>query len=69
MFKASYIGNIMGARNHQPCKQYGVMHQVNPRFKPGGRKKLCDGLEAHDATLLFHQIDRFYRKKKAVFYE
>ena len=42
------------------------MHQVNPQFRPGGRKKLRDGLEAHDATLLFHQTDWFYRKKKAV---
>ncbi len=41
------------------------MHQVNPRFKPGGRKKLCDGLVAQDATLLFLQVSRFYRLKKA----
>ena len=41
------------------------MHQVNPRFKPGGRKKLCDGLVAQDTTLLFLQVSRFYRLKKA----
>lgn len=56
----------LSARNHQPCEQCGVMHQVNPQFKPGGRKNLNDGLEAHGATLLFHQTDGFYRKEKAV---
>ena len=56
----------VSARNHQSCEKCGVMHQVNPQFKPGGRKKLRDGLAAHDATLLFNQTDGFYRKKKAV---
>jgi len=42
------------------------MHQVNPRLKPGGRKKLRYGLVAQHEILLFHQLDWFYRKKKAV---
>jgi len=64
--KASYIGKIVGARNHQACKKCGVMHQVNPQFRPGGRKKLGYGLVAHHEILLFHQLDWFYRKKEAV---
>jgi len=31
------------------------MHLLNPRFLPGGRKKLRDGLEAHNTILLFLQ--------------
>jgi hypothetical protein len=42
------------------------MHQVNPQFRPGGRKKLRDGLGAQAVALLFHQTDWFYRKKKAI---
>ena len=42
------------------------MHQVNPQLRPGGRKKLRDGLGAQAVSLLFHQIDGFYRKKKAI---
>jgi hypothetical protein len=41
------------------------MHQVNPRFYPGGWKKLRAGLEAHDTILLNLQAyNRLYRIKK-----
>jgi hypothetical protein len=39
------------------------MHQVNPRFKPGGRKKLRYGLEAQAVYLLFLQVYWLYRIK------
>jgi hypothetical protein len=46
--------------------QCGVMHQVNPQFRPDGGKKLRDGFGTQAIALLFHQTDRFYRKKKAI---
>ena len=35
------------------------MHQVIPRLSPDGRKKLCDGLEAHGTNLLFQSDYEF----------
>jgi len=43
------------------------LHPVVPRLKPGGRKKLCDGLEAQDTTLLFRHIDSFTERRKLLF--
>jgi len=43
------------------------VHQVVPRLKPGGRKKLCDGLEAQNAILLFRWFTGFTDKRKLLF--
>ena len=43
------------------------MHQVVPRLKPGGMKKLHDGLEAQDTILLFRHFDGFTDKRKDYF--
>jgi hypothetical protein len=45
------------------------VHQVVPRLKPGGRKKLCDGLEAQDAILLYRWFAGFTDKRKLFFKE
>jgi putative transposase len=47
-----YYVNTVGL-DEARVRQYIKNQQVNPRFLPGGRKKLRDGLEAHDTILLF----------------
>ena len=55
------------ARNHQPCRSPVSLDQVVPRLKPGGRKKLCDGLGTQDAILLFRHFGGFTDKRKLLF--
>jgi hypothetical protein len=55
---------VESARNHQPCLNTVSLHQVIPRLKPGGRKKLRDGLEAQDTILLFRHDDSFTEKRQ-----
>jgi len=43
------------------------LDQVVPRLRPGGMKKLRDGLETQDAILLFRHSDGFTDKRKLKF--
>jgi len=74
MIKSSFVRLFVGARQHQPCNYTVSMHLLNSRFLPGGRKKLRDGLEAHDTTLLFLQdyidfTDQRKHKGKITFFK
>ncbi len=59
MASFSVKNKVESARNHQPCLNTVSWHQVIPRIKPGGRKKLCDGLEAVSGQSKFFMFEDF----------
>ena len=63
MASFSVKNEVEDARNHQSCLNTVSLHQVIPRLKPGGRKKLRDGLEAQGTILLFRHNDSFTEKR------
>ncbi|PXF57785.1 MAG: hypothetical protein C4B58_08830 [Deltaproteobacteria bacterium] len=64
MASFSVKNKVESARNHQPC--LNTVHQIIPRLKPGGRKKLCDRLKAQGRILLIRHDDSFTEKKIAI---
>jgi hypothetical protein len=57
--------SVDGCQESSALLLSGVGHQVNHRFKPGGRKKINSGLAAQGKILLFLQAKRLYRIKES----